>query len=112
MKTIEIDPAIQADPSLLLSIRRANELLDIEVGRSAGLVSAAWSLLRDDRDRPLVRLVISDWSGHADAVFTPDDLKNMDRLQGRMIRLWGDLLQIRSHQLLSDLQATAAPESS
>jgi hypothetical protein len=112
MKNVEIDPAIQADPSLLSSVRRGNELLEVELGRSAGLVSAAWSLLRDGRDHPLVRLEISDWTGHAGAVFTPEDLKNADLLQGRMIRLWGDLLQIRSHQLLSDLQATTMPESS
>jgi hypothetical protein len=112
MKNVEIDPAIQADPSLLLSVRRANELLDVELGRSAGLVSAAWSLLRDDRDRPLVRLAISDWTGTADTVFTPADLGDGDRLWDRLNWLWGDLLQVRSHKLIEKMQATSSSDES
>jgi hypothetical protein len=108
MNALELDPAIEANPDLLAAVRRANELLEVELGRSSGLVSASWKLLHDDRDRALLRLTISDWTGSVYAVFTPDDLKDAWKTQGRMIRLWGDLLQIRSHELLDEMQAASS----
>lgn len=108
MKTLELDPAIEANPDLLAAVRRANELLEVELGRSSGLVSASWKLLYDDRDRILLRLTISDWTGSVYTIFTPDDLKDAWKTQGRISWLWGDLLQIRSHKLLDEMQAASA----
>jgi hypothetical protein len=108
MKNTELDLAIQANPALLALVRRANELLEAELGRSSHLVSASWSLACDERGRPLLRLVISDSTGRAETAFAPDGLRDDWRTQGRMIRLWGDLLQVRSHKLLDEIQAAAA----
>ena len=107
MKDVEIELAIRADPSLLALVHRANESLEAGLGRSSGTVSASWRLLEDDRGRPFLQLIISDWSGRAEAVFAPDDLKNDRYVQGRMIRLWGDLLEIRSHKLLEEIRAAS-----
>lgn len=113
MKALELDPTIEANPDLLAAVRWPNEQLEVELDRSSGPVSTSWRLLHDDRDRPLLRLTISDWTGNASTVFTPDDLKDAWKTQGRMIRLWGDLLQVRSHKLLDEMQITSAtPEGS
>lgn len=108
MKTVVIDPAIQANPALVALVRRANELLELELGRSSHQVSASWSLAHNERGRPFLRLEISDWTGRAETTFAPDELKSDGHTQGQMIRLWGDLLQIRSHKLLDEIQAGAA----
>jgi len=110
MKAIEVDPKIQANPDLEESVRRATELLEAELGPSSGLVSASWLLLNDDRGRPILRLAIWDWTGRVEAVFSPDEIKDAWHIQGRMIRLWGDLLQVRSHKLLDEMQAAAASQ--
>lgn len=83
MKALELDLAIEANSDLLAAVRQANKLLESELGRSSGLVSATWKLLHDDRDQALLRLTISDWSGNARTVFTPDDLKGAWKTQGR-----------------------------
>ena len=108
MKSVEIDPAIEANPLLLSSVRRAQELLEMESTRSSNTVSATWKLVRDDRNAQFIRLAIADWSGRAETTFSPETHKNHDQVRGRMIRLWGDLLQIRSHKLVEEMQAAAS----
>ena len=103
MRTVDVDRGIQAAPELSALVRRANEFLESQLGRSSKLVSATWRLLRDDRESSHVRLEVSDQTGRVEAVFTPDDLKNEWQMQGRIIRLWGDLLQIRSHREIEEL---------
>ena len=108
MKTVTIDPDVKRIPGLASAIDRANEQLDVELGRSSDLVSGSWLLTQDDRDRTVVLLTISDWTGQVESRFAPDELRNEWHMQGRLIRLWGDLLQIRSHRLLDEIQAAAA----
>ena len=58
----------------------------------------------EDRGRPLLWLEIKDWSGEAQAKFAPDELKNPRQTSSKIIRLWGDLLQTRSHKQVADLE--------
>jgi hypothetical protein len=108
MKNVEIDPAIQANPALLALVHRANELLELELGRSSHQVSASWRLEHNEQGRIFLRLEIWDWTGRVGTNFAPDDLRSDPLTQGRLIRLWGNLLQIRSHKLLDEIQAGAA----
>ena len=108
MKTVEIDPAIQENPALLALVRRADELLELELGRSSPQVSASWSLSQNEQGNTFLRLEISDWSGRVGTSFAPDELRSDQQTKGRMIRLWGNLLQIRSHKLLDEIQVEAA----
>lgn len=110
MKTLEIDPAIQADPALLSAIQRTGALLEFQLGRSADQVSASLTLRHDDRGRPLLSLSIADWSGHAETAFRTEELDDARLVEGRMIRLTGDLLGVRSHKLLDQMQAASGLE--
>ena len=114
MKSVEISPSIQADSRLGQLVRRATEVLERTIGpKSSPLVSASWSLVNDERQRPLLRLEVSDFTGTpTPAVFAPDDLEDDWRTEGRMLRLWGDLLQVRSHRQLDEiLNSSANPET-
>ncbi len=112
MKSIEIDPGIEADPSLLDPIRSGHQLFDAELGRPAWKdFSAEWKLLHDDRGRPLVRLEIADATDRVHAVYQADELDDPRRVKARLVWVVGDLLQIQSHRLLEKLQgATTDPE--
>ena len=105
MKSVEIAPSIQADPRLNPLVLRATDVLERTVGPSSSPgVSAAWSLLNDEKARPLLRLEIFDFTGSpAPVVFAPDELKSDWQVEGRMLRLWGDLLQVRSHKQLEEI---------
>jgi hypothetical protein len=102
-----IQPSIRENPHLASSVSRASRLLEAELGPSTGGVTAEWSRTRDARGRPLLELKISDFSGAVNAQFAPEELTNESQVQSRLIRLWGDLLQVRSHKLLDQLSKTA-----
>src|SRR5437867_3629703 len=95
---VSIDETIRGEPPLLAAIDQANKILEMEMGNSAELVKVHWSLLPDDRQRKLLGLRISDWTGSVEARFGLDEFANRRQLQGRLRWLWGDLLQIRSHE--------------
>ena len=110
MKEVKIDREIESDPGLLADVQRANASLEDELGGSAGTVSAAWTLRRNARDELSIRLTIRDWTGQVHADFALEELESGWRTKGRLIRLWGDLLQIRSHHLLDEIRSAAAVE--
>jgi hypothetical protein len=62
--------------------------------------SAEWDYEQDENGQSGVILRLSDWSGSVVEHFTQKELADHDYLSGRLIRLWGDLLQIRSHKQL------------
>jgi len=96
MKSVEIEAEIRDNPALASEVDRATRLLKAELGPSAGLVTARWSQPQGDRGR--VVLEISDWTGSAEDSFGREELATSPRLADRLHRLWGDLLQVRSHK--------------
>jgi hypothetical protein len=109
LRTVEIAPSIQARPELESRAQRAVEQLEAVLGKSAPLVSARWTLVEDEKGRPLLRLEIADWTGSAHAFLMLDELDNVSHLRSRMLDLWGDLLQVRSHRQLDELRAVSMP---
>ena len=104
MKNVEIDEKIKADPELAPAVKDATILLDAELGASADLVTARWNLSEDARSRPVIDLEISDFTGAVSTRFAPDELRNTSHMQVRLGRLWGDLLQVRSHKQVEKLR--------
>jgi hypothetical protein len=108
---IEIDPAIQSDPWLAGAIRSADLMLQAELEKTSGTVSASWSVVGYDRERPVVRLTISDSAGSADAVLGVDQLGDSREVHLQMLRLCGDLHRIRSDKIHDEFLASSGESS-
>jgi len=100
VKELVIDDTIRQDPELLAAVEHATRLLEQEIGPSEASVSANWELFAVDQRIPTVRVKISDWTGSAMVHFQRSMLPKMadSALRLAFVRLWGDLLQVRSHK--------------
>jgi hypothetical protein len=87
-------------------LEQATKVLEEVVGTSSDLISAEWDRADDRQGQAVFTLRLSDWSGAVTGVFDPEELKSPSHLLIRLHRLWGDLLQIRSHKQLQELQRT------
>jgi hypothetical protein len=100
-----IDESILTNETWRAGVLRANKVLESELGPAAHRVTADWSLTHDERNHPLLTLVLSDSAESASARFPAEELSDRYRVQARLQRLWGDLLQVRSHKQLRKLSA-------
>jgi len=111
MKSLTIDPRIEADDRLLSLVDKANRLLESELGPSGDIVSASWQL-EDNQGRLQLWLEIEDWAGRVKTKFSLEELASPRQTSARLVRLWGDLLQIRSHrQIVTVTQSPDLPIS-
>ena len=102
---------ISDDIRLYESIIEANRRLDSVIGPFEGEARADWSLGRDSMDHAQVFLILSDdFEGRAEARFAPAELENPRQLRTRLLEVWGDLLQDRSHKQLQQLLETDSSE--
>ncbi len=88
-------------------LQRATKVLEEVIGRSFEKYTAEWDKTADGNGRSNFRLRLSDRTGEIRAEFAPAEFQNQSHLRRRLIRLWGDLLEIRSHKLLDDLMGDA-----
>jgi hypothetical protein len=91
-------------------LQQATSRLEEILGRSAGLVEAAWDRTEDDKGHPLYTLRISAWTDSAAASFTPEELVAPRDVRLRLRFLWDDLLRARNHKQLEKLQAMDSSE--
>jgi hypothetical protein len=103
-QSMATDATIKVSPDLTPSIEQADKILASVIGNTVVSAKADWSEERDAQDRRVVKLTISDPSSSVSALFTPSELKNVKRLERRLIRLWGDLLQEVSHKQSAKLR--------
>lgn len=89
-------------PQRAREISEAMAILEAEIGPASDQVEAEWNTSRDPQGRERVHLRISDWTGSVEYRFAPEELANGPHLKLRLHRLWGDLLQVRSHVQLDD----------
>ena len=82
---------------LLRLAEQASEALGEIMGSLRGGVSEEWDLAVDADGEPMVALKLSDPTGKVAATFEPPELEDKRHMVVRLNRLWGDLLQIRSH---------------
>jgi hypothetical protein len=70
------------------------------MGPTTNTVKAEWSPVRDTSGQLLVQLALSDFTGvSVEARFEPDELAREGQLRAKLYRIWGDLLQYRSHPM-------------
>ena len=105
MIEVKIDEAIRKDPKLRPLIERASTSLEEEIGTSKYSVSAEWTLEKSGQELPMIGLKISDGVDSASDRFEPAFLERVpdSSLRIRFIRLWGDLLQEKSHRQMKHL---------
>ncbi|MGA7496377.1 MAG: hypothetical protein WBX00_06565 [Isosphaeraceae bacterium] len=101
MKSVTIDPRIEADDRLLSLVDKANRLLESELGPSGDTVSASWQL--DERLEDNLWLEIEDWTGRVRTKFSLEELASPRQTSARLVRLWGDLLQVRAQEQIESL---------
>jgi len=106
-RELTVSPSIQTEPRLKHDVEQASKILSEAIGKSAKLVSVRWDKHKDKDNRDYVVLTLKDWAGEVADYFVPQDLSTIDVLYGRFYKLYGDLLQIRSHKELDELLATA-----
>ncbi len=103
---VSISEEMLDDPQLGSRIEKANQLLEEIVGPAAGSLTVRWTWARGIPNGPWdsVHLVLFDSTGaRGSTPFAPGELAQEDYLRARLYRVWGDLLQNRSHQQLDVL---------
>ena len=77
--------------------------------RATDPIEIRWDRVEDANGRPVYELTLSDPKASVTERFTPDEVETTryawDR-EYRLIRLWGDLQQVWSHQLLEEMKAS------
>ena len=101
---VKVQEKIRRDPKLASVVDGATKVLEGEVTSSADRATAEWSLSQDEQNRPLVELRLSDFEGSVARRFSLDELTNTSYLQGRLNRLWDDLLAVRLDKQLARLR--------
>ncbi len=81
----------------------ATDQLEKVLGPSAELVDAEWDRAGSAANGDGLALTLRDRTGEAQTFFSSRDLKNPSRVSINLHRLWGDLLQVRSHKQRRDL---------
>ena|SRR6266851_23128 len=103
-----ISKDISDNQQLRSQVDRATELLGQIAGHGAKSVTIKWSKLEKDASH-FIQLEVSDSTGaNATTLFGgPAELTNESYLRARLYRIWGDLLQDRSHKQLIQLSGSA-----
>src|SRR5258708_34756 len=87
-------------------LQEVTTFLEEVLGPSVGLVKAEWDQQKDTRNRTVYTLKLTDWSGSVSGSFAPEELQSPTRRRVLLYRLWGDLLQDRSHKQFDRLTGT------
>jgi hypothetical protein len=82
---------------------QAAAVLEEVVGEAAGRVRAEWDQAENGRGRPAYTLRLTDGPEEVTTTFAAEELRAPRELRYRLIRLWGDLLEKRSHRQLKEL---------
>jgi hypothetical protein len=96
-------------PKLTALTEQATGIILDLLGPSRATISMEWDVAEDCRRGAVLVLKLSDLTGRVAAAFSPSELEDGVHLRDRLNHLWGDLLEIRSHQQLQRLIGPGAP---
>jgi hypothetical protein len=85
------------------SLQSVSSQLEQIAGKSAIPASAEWEVIQNPQGNRRYLLKLWDYTGQVAEEFTPAELRSPKEMRGRLIHLWGDMLQVRSHRLLKKL---------
>ncbi len=94
--TVGVHRGISQSPKIKNLVEQATRQLVALLGPSRGSVSYEWDVAEDAKGRQVLVLKLSDLTGMVAATFDPSELEDPARMQSRLNRLWGDLLEIQS----------------
>jgi hypothetical protein len=81
------------------AIQAASRQLEEMAGNSAIPASAEWGVVQDPKGNRRYSLTLSDYLGRVSEEFTVAELHSPQKVHRRLIHLWGDHLEMRSHKL-------------
>jgi hypothetical protein len=90
------------------ALQQAMAQLEKIIGPSATSVTASWDR-SDEGHRHQYVLRLSDWSGEVSDRFYASELRSPDRMRWSLLRLWGDLLELRSQKQFEKLISSPEP---
>jgi hypothetical protein len=102
--SVSISGAIDNQRDLREKVDLANAELQKLLGPSASHAAVEWKLTKDAMGRLLLVLRLSDFTGYVETRFEPAELENLEALRFKLHRIWGDLLEARSHEQLEKLR--------
>jgi hypothetical protein len=109
---IRVSNRIKSDSSLSFAVDQASKVLVAEAPPTGRFVTADWNIIATEGGGPtaaIIELKMTDpWSGDAAMRFTPDDLTDRSRVETSLLRLWGDLLEDRSHKQIEELHSVGS----
>src|SRR5207244_3251031 len=112
VKSVIYHPGIKQSPDLYGLAEKATDRLNEIVGMYGKEAEVEWDTSVDESKRkPLVTLTIRDLPEEVRGNIAREDLEKPDMLTLRLARLWGDLLQTRSHRLLRNLMENGDEEN-
>src|ERR1700722_7351730 len=80
MMEITIDKKIGDKGQWAKGIERANQILELVGGSSVARPEPRWDLSQDESGKPLLVLSLNDPRGSVEARFSPDELRDSERL--------------------------------
>lgn len=102
MKDVIYLPGIRRDPEVFLLAEQATGRLEEMLKDFAPIVSAEWDMV-EERGPAEVSLRIWEDTGSVTGRFQSRELRDPERIDHRLGKLWSDLLRVRSHALLKRL---------
>jgi hypothetical protein len=100
---ITLPESLQTANGETAALQAASKELEEIAGTTIIPAKAEWELIRDQRGNRHYKLKFSDYLGEVSGEITATELRSPRQLRHRLIRLWGDHLQMRSHKLLEKL---------
>jgi hypothetical protein len=92
---VEIDPGLRADPELGPLAEHAAELLAEQAAGTFRPASASWWLTTDPKHGKRIHVKLFDEKCSVEVDYSPTELGPGGDTRYLMIRLWGDLLELR-----------------
>ena len=87
--SVQLSPHLQSNDELSRAVNAIQTLLESYLPRSA---DAIWDLTRDERNRDVLVLALSDPFGYAVGKFAPDELTSQEQMVRKLNDLVGELL--------------------
>jgi hypothetical protein len=100
---VKFPDLVKIPNSEIASLKVVSKQLDEIAGKSAIPASAEWELVPDATGTRRYLLRVWDHTGQVAEEFTPGELDSPKEMRGRLLHLWGDMLQVRTHRLLQKL---------
>lgn len=118
MKSVSIDPAIEANPEWRDAVARVTAIYEDECDFLAKDVDLTYRLAGPDAEFGPIEVMLTDVAGSVKTTFGPDSFDPDDWFRVRLRRRWLDLLANRSRyhrlrvdRLLAKLEAEEAEEA-